>query len=468
MGIQNLLNELKPITEEVHISHLSGKKCGIDISCWLHRASYSCALALISGKPTTQYLHFTLKCIRILQRHNITPIIVFDGAQLPMKANEEKRRNIMRKQNKQIAMKHAEAGNTNLAWKYARSAVEITSDMITATIKQCIDCNIQYICSPYEADAQLGYMYKNGQIDFVITEDSDLLLYGVKHALYKFNPYNCMGDFINMDKIKTYSVGQHFSYKNTANDLCFVLNQHGNEYEPLLIHICVLSGCDYVKNLKGIGIKTAIKYCSQTTNIDRILNQLLYLKFSTAPKDYKIQFKRAVLTFRYQRVYDMYKKKMTHLNPLTAQIKSCLGYTLNGLDFLGMPIDADTVERIADGRVDARSLKPRNIGTFIKNIEMKQTSDHEDHSNTTICTEITKTPLQKLGELRISVAELKFAVEANNIALVQQRNVVHFTIFELWKQKIQWTNAMENVTHDQKMLLLIANVGKFYQCLSSH
>ena len=40
--------------------------------------------------------------------------------------------------------------------------------------------NVQYIVSPYEADAQMAYMVEKGQVDFAITEDSDLLAYGCK------------------------------------------------------------------------------------------------------------------------------------------------------------------------------------------------------------------------------------------------------------------------------------------------
>eukprot|EP01084_Bolivina_argentea_P246447 412448_1 len=188
MGITNLLKELKPITQSVSLRHFSGQICGVDASCWLHRAAFSCAVDLIVGKRTNKYLKFTLRCIETLLHYNITPIIVFDGAHLPMKAHEEHRRNQRRDENKTEALKHIKSGDKEAAFKYASAAVRITKQMVTGFINQCIKHNIQFICAPYEADSQLGYMYKNNQIDFVITEDSDLLLFGVQKALYKFNP----------------------------------------------------------------------------------------------------------------------------------------------------------------------------------------------------------------------------------------------------------------------------------------
>ena len=35
---------------------------------------------------------------------------------------------------------------------------------------------MQYLVAPFEADAQLAYLNLNGFADFVITEDSDLLV----------------------------------------------------------------------------------------------------------------------------------------------------------------------------------------------------------------------------------------------------------------------------------------------------
>lgn len=46
---------------------------------------------------------------------------------------------------------------------------------------------MQCIVAPYEADAQLAYLSKEGIIDTVITEDSDLLVFGSKRVLFKMD-----------------------------------------------------------------------------------------------------------------------------------------------------------------------------------------------------------------------------------------------------------------------------------------
>ena len=45
-------------------------------------------------------------------------------------------------------------------------------------IKVCYDLNIPVIVAPYEADAQLTYLVNKNIVDVIITEDSDLMVFG--------------------------------------------------------------------------------------------------------------------------------------------------------------------------------------------------------------------------------------------------------------------------------------------------
>lgn len=44
-----------------------------------------------------------------------------------------------------------------------------------------------YVVAPYEADAQLAYLERIGIVDGIITEDSDLLVFGCKTVLFKMD-----------------------------------------------------------------------------------------------------------------------------------------------------------------------------------------------------------------------------------------------------------------------------------------
>jgi exonuclease-1 len=47
--------------------------------------------------------------------------------------------------------------------------------------------SVAYVVAPYEADAQLAYLERQGFVDGVLTEDSDLLVYGCRTVLFKMD-----------------------------------------------------------------------------------------------------------------------------------------------------------------------------------------------------------------------------------------------------------------------------------------
>lgn len=66
-----------------------------------------------------------------------------------------------------------------------RRSLDVSHKMALEVMKQCQALNVDCIVAPYEADAQLAYLNVTGIADVVITEDSDLTLFGCK-KVYKF------------------------------------------------------------------------------------------------------------------------------------------------------------------------------------------------------------------------------------------------------------------------------------------
>lgn len=54
--------------------------------------------------------------------------------------------------------------------------------MALKVMQECRKRNVDCIVAPYEADAQLAFFSIEGIADLVITEDSDLLLFGCKRV----------------------------------------------------------------------------------------------------------------------------------------------------------------------------------------------------------------------------------------------------------------------------------------------
>ena len=84
----------------------------------------------------------------------------------------------VRQENRQKAKEYLKMGNYELARKKYTESIDITPAIAHELILYLKKFNIEYYVSPYEADAQLMYMWKEGYADVIITEDSDLLVYG--------------------------------------------------------------------------------------------------------------------------------------------------------------------------------------------------------------------------------------------------------------------------------------------------
>lgn len=80
--------------------------------------------------------------------------------------------------NRRKAMELIQMGQVREGKNLLKRAVDITHEIALELIKHCHKENIDCIVAPYEADAQLAYLNIIGIADVVITEDSDLTLFG--------------------------------------------------------------------------------------------------------------------------------------------------------------------------------------------------------------------------------------------------------------------------------------------------
>lgn len=78
-------------------------------------------------------------------------------------------------------------GNSEQGLKKMIDSIDVSPDVAYLLIEELRNRGIKYIIAPYEADAQLAYLSRNGIVDIVITEDSDLLAFGAKKILYKLD-----------------------------------------------------------------------------------------------------------------------------------------------------------------------------------------------------------------------------------------------------------------------------------------
>ncbi|RLN61900.1 hypothetical protein BBJ28_00021087, partial [Nothophytophthora sp. Chile5] len=165
--------------------------------------------------------------------------------------------------------------------------------------------NVPYVVAPYEADAQLAYLMQNGLADGVITEDSDCLPFGCHTVLFKMDRDNVAQEIQTANLKKNKGLSFHMFT------------------EEMVRNADTSPGLEIIRALRLEG-KVRI------------------------PATYEDDFKKAVLTFRHQRVYNPQKQQLTPLTPVPANLLE----EDAAMDFVGPMLADDVAKAIAEGDMD--------------------------------------------------------------------------------------------------------------------
>nr|XP_020771329.1 exonuclease 1 [Odocoileus virginianus texanus] len=336
MGIHGLLQFIKEASEPIHIRKYKGQVVAVDTYCWLHKGAVACAEKLAKGEPTDKYVGFCMKFVNMLLSHGIKPILVFDGCTLPSKKEVEKSRRERRQANLLKGKQLLREGKVSEARECFTRSINITHTMAHNVIKAARSQGVDCLVAPYEADAQLAYLNKAGIVQAVITEDSDLLAFGCKKVILKMDQF---GNGLEVDQARL--------------GMC---KQLGDVFtEEKFRYMCILSGCDYLSSLRGIGLAKACKLLRLANNPDilKVIRKIgHYLKMNiTVPEDYIKGFIRANNTFLYQLVFDPIKRKLIPLNAYEDDIDP------KTLSYAGQYVDDSIALQIALGNKDINTLK---------------------------------------------------------------------------------------------------------------
>ena len=77
--------------------------------------------------------------------------------------------------------------------------------------------------------------------------------------------------------------------------------------------MAILSGCDYLPSIPGIGLKTACMLLRKWKTVERVLRVITLEGKKSIPKGYVEQFKLAEKCFLHQRVYCPNREKLVYL-----------------------------------------------------------------------------------------------------------------------------------------------------------
>ena len=340
MGVQGLLPTLQSITKTVSLERYRGLTVAIDAMSWLHKGVFSCdvkALAKQQRSEENQPSQVELKCINytmnkadVLQKQfGMSVILVIDGDSLPSKKEENQARKEEREKNFQKALAAEQAKDSREARRFYASSCSVTHKMRYMLIKACKDMGINFIVAPYEADAQMARLAHTNVVDLVITEDSDMLVYGCPRVCFKIDWNTLQGQEIQLMKDLGSCVNP--SFRNFTHDM--------------LVFICIISGCDYCKGVPGIGIKLAHKLVRIHRTPSKIFSALRAA--GRMPLDFEESFFIAFRTFRHQRVFCPEKQQIETLYPIAGSNHRTDPNEV--WPFLGEYIEPTIASKIADG-----------------------------------------------------------------------------------------------------------------------
>eukprot|EP00397_Hematodinium_sp_SG-2012_P002747 GEMP01002755.1.p1 GENE.GEMP01002755.1~~GEMP01002755.1.p1 ORF type:complete len:775 (+),score=183.81 GEMP01002755.1:107-2431(+) len=412
MGIKGLHKFLRPVTKVgTNITLYRGQKVGVDAMCWMHRGAVASAVELMMGQNTAKFINFFAKMISVLLFSEIEPIIVFDGANTPAKDEESAERRKAREKCRAEAMElHQRLGpaahHAPDMYKKCVGGIQVTHEMTQRVMEMLNIMEVKFIVAPYEADAQLSYMCRIGEIACVITEDSDLLVYGCPRIFCKMTQ-DGLGELIEIEDVFGADVRNGDAEMTPSNEQKTNENQlHDNAIEKshegavdgdavekketneslqlmrswneeMFVLMCILAGCDYLrkdKRINGLGLLTLVKKISNYRTTERFLRSLYAetrwtSKFPCHVDEYLIDVEKTFAAFQHHVV--LQRRRMQDIR--FSEVNGASLPESFDVETICGPIrkDRSIIRKITTGCANVKTLKPCSPAGLLTAQEIK-------------------------------------------------------------------------------------------------
>lgn len=291
------------------------------------------------------FVDFAMSRVRMLIHFGVRPYLVFDGDYLPSKAGTERDRAARRKESRKLGLELLAMGRAAQAQAELQKAVDVTPEMARQLIDALRAAKVDYVVAPFEADSQLVFLERHGHIDGILSEDSDMLVFGAQCLCTKLDQY---GDCIVIRRSDF-----------TACKEVSLVGWSDAEFRTMAI----LSGCDYLPGIEKMGLKTAWRYIRKHKTVERVVKSVQLEGKMKVPAGYLEAFKRAEATFLYQWVYCLNKRAVVNFTDPHADVD------IASMDFIGKELDCATARKVAQGLVHPHTkavLKAPNLPQDIR------------------------------------------------------------------------------------------------------
>ena len=282
MGIKGLNSVIKKhapgVMKDIHISDLSFKKVAIDTSLFLYKYK-----AIFKDRWITCFIQL-VSCLR---KHDVHCVFVFDGKSPVEKDKEKEQRRASREKLEEkykileeklnlckltgeiapelleVQEKYSIGVQNRLLGGFKKINVRILEEHIEKLKSQVISVNkndiqliknfldivaVPYIQSETEGETLCSYMCRWGIVDAVMTDDTDVLVYGTPLFIFDINSSDGSCKCIE--------------YNELLETIEFT--------EETFRDLCIMCGCDYNTNIPKVGQETAFKLMKEYLSIDNL------------------------------------------------------------------------------------------------------------------------------------------------------------------------------------------------------
>lgn len=254
MGIKNLMKIVQRYAPKAlkytKIDKYKNKIIAIDANLMIYKIIFAIRMKgydLKNGEIIVTHIYAILLKFEGFIKYNITPVFVFDGMAPKIKENTLKQRKEFQTF---MQLKYYKAVTQDEKKKY----YFMKSDITLEEIEQCMELiklfNCTVVESVEEADSQLADLIKKDKVDYIATDDMDILVFGGTKILKNFT----------VADIK-------FIQEINLN----VLKKEINLTQSQLIDLSILLGCDYCPSVSGIGTIGSYKYIQKYGDLDNII-----------------------------------------------------------------------------------------------------------------------------------------------------------------------------------------------------
>jgi hypothetical protein len=281
MGVYGYKPLFAPLMEEFNLYSKQGARAGIDISCWIYPLTSDETIlveAVEEGHYAALVSRLEARCKR-MRNKKIHPVVVLDGGRLNRKqgTHDARMAQLQAAEEKyatwlQTAPKDKH-GNTPVNADLLRKVFTRTPALGDALVTMLLKNDIEFLVAPYEADAQLSFLSREGLVDFVMTLDADLVTFGAPLVVF---PLSRGLHDLEHGRCLALRASSFYNYKNVPATTTIAGSGAGDETEEVdpgrthkmcaiarhlgvlgLQLISVFAGCDYLPG-GNTGIATAV------------------------------------------------------------------------------------------------------------------------------------------------------------------------------------------------------------------